>query len=209
MADNWDDDDEWDADDDDAIDAKLGIKKEESTNKDWEDEEDLAVQEKAAEDKMRQVELKKKGSALQAKKLAEKEQQEEFEIARKAMELEAEMEANMSPEERQLLERQRIEEADHALTDDLFGAVDKMSVTGSKEPASAGDKVVMKDLKDHMKHARKVAECMKVRSFLCSGGGLGSGTRVSNMMFHLLRVVRFTSNHKHRRTERFSWRLSF
>lgn len=161
MADNWDDDDEWDADDDDAIDAKLGIKKEESTNKDWEDEEDLAVQEKAAEDKMRQVELKKKGSALQAKKLAEKEQQEELEIARKAMELEAEMEANMSPEERQLLERQRIEEADHALTDDLFGAVDKMSVTGSKEPASAGDKVVMKDLKDHMKHARKVAECMK------------------------------------------------
>ena len=201
MADNWDDDDEWDADDDDAIDAKLGIKKEESTNANWEDEEDLAIQQKAAEDKVRQVELKKKGSALQAKKLAEKEQQEELEIARKAMELEAEMEANMTPEERQLLERQRIEEADHALTDDLFGAVDKMSVTGSKEPISAGDKVVMKDLKDHMKHARKVAECMKVRSFLCPGGGrkivsfhpVGSGTIVSNML-HLLRVVRFTSN---------------
>jgi translation initiation factor 3 subunit J len=179
MADNWDDDDEWDADDDDAIDAKLGIKKEESTNVNWEDEEDLAIQQKAAEDKERQVELKKKGSALQAKKLAEKEQQEELEIARKAMELEAEMEANMTPEERQLLERQRIEEADHALTDDLFGAVDKMSVTGSKEPISAGDKVVMKDLKDHMKHARKVAECMKVRSVcvcVCVfflGGGAG------------------------------------
>merc|ERR1712087_1001457 len=25
----------------------------------------------------------------------------------------------------------------------------------------AGDKVVMKDMKDHMKHARKVADCMK------------------------------------------------
>jgi translation initiation factor 3 subunit J len=59
------------------------------------------------------------------------------------------------------LERQRIEEADHALTDDLFGAVEKMVV--SETPAAAGDKVVMKDLKDHMKHARKVAECMKVR----------------------------------------------
>jgi translation initiation factor 3 subunit J len=211
MADNWDDDDEWDADDDDAIDAKLGIKKDESTNKDWEDEEDLAVQEKAAEDKVRQVELKKKGSALQAKKLAEKEQQEELEIARKAMELEAEMEANMTPEERQLLERQRIEEADHALTDDLFGAVEKMSVTGSKEPASAGDKVVMKDLKDHMKHARKVAECMKVRSFCVQGGRIMSLfiryglARWSNIV--LLVACLFISNH--RRTERFSWRLSF
>lgn len=159
MADNWDDDDEWDADDD-VLDAKLGIAK---PKNDWEDEEDLAVSEKAAEDKVRQVELKKKGSALQAKKLAEKEQQEELEIARKAMEIEAEMEANMTPEERQLLERQRIEEADHALTDDLFGAVDKMGISNKDaQPQAAGDKVVMKDLKDHMKHARKVAECMKV-----------------------------------------------
>jgi translation initiation factor 3 subunit J len=59
------------------------------------------------------------------------------------------------------LERQRIEEADHALTDDLFGSVDKMSVSNGAQ--QAGDKVVMKDMKDHMKHARKVAECMKVR----------------------------------------------
>jgi translation initiation factor 3 subunit J len=160
MADNWDDDDEWDADDD-TLDAKLGLKKDEPATNNWDEEEDLAVKEKEADDKVRQVELKKKGSALQAKKMAEKEQQEELELARKAMELEAEMEAKMSPEERQLLERQRIEEADHALTDDLFGAVEKMVV--SETPAAAGDKVVMKDLKDHMKHARKVAECMKVR----------------------------------------------
>jgi translation initiation factor 3 subunit J len=160
MADNWDDDDEWDAADDDALDAKLGLKKEEPTaNANWDDEEDLAVTEKETEGKARQAELKKKGSALQAKKAAEKERQEELELARKAMELEAEMEAKMTPQERQALDRQRIEEADHALTDDLFGAVEKMTVG---QPQTAGDKVVMKDLKDHMKHARKVAECMKV-----------------------------------------------
>ena len=39
--------------------------------------------------------------------------------------------------------------------------------------------VMWQDLKDHMKHARKVAECMKVRSFLCSGGG-GGGCIVSS-----------------------------
>mmetsp|Transcript_80164 Transcript_80164/g.120485 ORF Transcript_80164/g.120485 Transcript_80164/m.120485 type:complete len:253 (-) Transcript_80164:248-1006(-) len=155
MTDNWDDsDDEWDVDDD-ALDAKLGLKKD-----DFADEEDLAVKEKEAADKARQTELKKKGSALQAKKQAEKDKAEELEIARKAMELEAEMEANMSPEERRALERQRIEDADHELTDDLFGGVEKLSVQ-SKGAQQAGDKVVMKDMKDHMKHARKVAECMK------------------------------------------------
>jgi translation initiation factor 3 subunit J len=160
MGDNWDDsDDEWDVDDD-ALDAKLGIKTEEAPK--FDDEEDLAVKEKAAQDKAQQADLKKKGSALQAKRQAEKEREEELEIARKAMELEAEMEANLSPDERRALERQRIEDADHALTDDLFGAVDKMAVSA---PQGAGDKVVMKDMKDHMKHARKVAECMKVSCF--------------------------------------------
>ena len=76
------------------------------------------------------------------------------------MELEAEMESKLSPDERRALERQRIEDADHALTDDLFGAVEQMTVSSKSQ--GAGDKVVMKDMKDHMKHARKVAECMKV-----------------------------------------------
>jgi translation initiation factor 3 subunit J len=158
MAENWDDSgDEWDVDDD-ALDAKLGITKDEEANK-FDDEEDLAVKEKAAFDKSNQSDLKKKGNALHAKKQAEKDRQEELEIARKAMEMEAEMEAKLSPDERHALERKRIEEADHELTDDLFGAVDRMAVS---TPQGAGDKVVMKDLKDHMKHARKVAECMRV-----------------------------------------------
>lgn len=161
MTDNWDDsDDEWDVDDD-ALDAKLGITKNDEAPK-FDDEEDLAVKEKQAADAARQVSLKKKGSALAAKKQAEKDAAEELEIARKAMELEAEMEANMTPDERARLERQRIEDADHALTDDLFGGVEKLSVSVGKGAQQAGDKVVMKDMKDHMKHARKVAECMKV-----------------------------------------------
>ena len=161
MTDNWDDsDDEWDVDDD-ALDAKLGLNKKTEPAANFDDEEDLAVKEKEAADKAKHVELKKKGSALAAKKQAEKDRQEELEIARKAMELEAEMEANMTPDERRALERRRIEEADNELTNDLFGAVERMSV--SKGAQQAGDKVVMKDMKDHMKHARKVAECMKVR----------------------------------------------
>jgi acetyl/propionyl-CoA carboxylase alpha subunit len=161
MTDNWDDsDDEWDVDDD-ALDKKLGLKKDDNN---FDDEEDLALKEQADAEKLMQVDLKKKGSALVAKKNAEKERKEELEIARKAMELEAEMEANMTPDEQRALERQRIEDADNALTDDLFGSVDKMSVSAGAQ--QAGDKVVMKDMKDHMKHARKVAECMKVRTYV-------------------------------------------
>lgn len=159
MGDNWDDDDDWDVDDD-ALDAKLGIKKEEEETPNFDEEEDLTLTQKAADEKAKQENLKKKGSALAAKKQAEKDRQEELEIARKAMEMEAELEAKMSPDERRALERQRIEEADHALTDDLFGAVDKMTIS---KTTAAGDKVVMKDVKDHMKHARKVAACLKVR----------------------------------------------
>lgn len=161
MTDNWDDsDDEWDVDDD-ALDAKLGIKKAGAGG--FEDEEDLAVKEKQATDKASQAELKKKGSAMAAKKRDEKDRKEELELAIKAMELEAEMEANMSPEERRTLERQRVEDADNALTDDLFGAVDNSKAKSAAiTAAQAGDKVVMKDLKDHMKHARKCGECLKV-----------------------------------------------
>jgi translation initiation factor 3 subunit J len=160
MTDNWDDsDDEWDVDDD-ALDAKLGIKKPENA---FDDEEDLALKEKQATDKASQAELKKKGSAMVAKKRDEQERKEELELAIKAMELEAELEANMSPEERRALERQRVEDADHALTDDLFGAVDNdKEKSAAISTAQAGDKVVMKDLKDHMKHARKCGECLKV-----------------------------------------------
>ena len=161
MTDNWDDsDDEWDVDDD-ALDAKLGIKKTGAAG--FEDEEDLALKEKQATDKASQAELKKKGGAMAAKKRDEQDRKEELELAIKAMELEAEMEANMSPEERRTLERQRVEDADNALTDDLFGTVDNSKEKNAAiSAAKAGDKVVMKDLKDHMKHARKCGECLKV-----------------------------------------------
>ena len=172
MTDNWDDsDDEWDVDDD-ALDAKLGLNK---PSNNFDDEEDLALKEKAAADKARNDDLKKKGNALAAKKAAEKERAEELEIARKAMELEAEMEANMSIDERRALERKRVEEADNALTDDLFGSVDGGAAKSAAIAAQqAGDAVVMKDLKDHMKHARRVGDCMKVseknQKFVCLKG---------------------------------------
>ena len=161
MTDNWDDgsDDEWDVDDD-ALDAKLGLKKEDEAVF---EEEDLALTEKAALEKANQAELKKKGSALAAKKQAEKDLKDDMEIARKALELEAEMEAKMTIEERRALERQRQEDGDMDMIDDMFGGGANDGGVGGRGAQQAGDKVVMKDLKDHMKHARKVAETMKVR----------------------------------------------
>jgi translation initiation factor 3 subunit J len=87
-----------------------------------------------------------------------------LEIARKAMEMEAEMEANMTPEERRQLAREREEADATAMTNDLFGAVDALSKGTSAVPGGvmmSGDKVVMKDLKDHLRHAKKVGECIQ------------------------------------------------
>lgn len=161
MTDNWDDsDDEWDADDDE-LDARLGLNKL-TTNDDapaFDDEEDLAVKEKALADKANLAELKKKGTALQKKKQAEQERLEEEELARKAMAMEAEIEANMTAEELRALKRKQVEDADHELTDDLFGGVD----SGPKAQAmAAAETIELTNLKDHLKHARKVAQAIKV-----------------------------------------------
>jgi translation initiation factor 3 subunit J len=174
MTDHWDDDsedDDWDVDDD-ALDAKLGLKKEQTSTAattNFDDEEDLALKEKAAQDKVNHETLKKKGSALAAKKLVEKTRQEEMEIARKAIELEAEMESKMTVDERKELERQRQEESDMALINDAFGGGGSSSNANTDggvgtmgAAQQAGDKVVLTDMKDHMRHARRVAEAMKV-----------------------------------------------
>lgn len=173
MTDNWDDgsDDEWDVDDD-ALDAKLGLKKEDNDTQipKFDDEQDMALVEKAAAEKANQADLKKKGSALAAKKLADKEREEEEEMARKQMEYEEEMMAHMTPDERKIHERKREEAADLAMADDFLGVADDTrgpgavvgGGSGGGGVAKAGDKVVMTDMKDHMKHARKVAETMRV-----------------------------------------------
>ncbi len=169
MADNWDDsdDDDWDVDDD-ALDAKLGLNKTVEPANNFDDEEDLALKEKEEQERLNQISLKKKGSALAAKKQAEKDRADDLEIARKALELEAEMEANLSLDERKLLERQRQEEAEMEMMGDAFGGGVADGGVG-RGAQKAGDKVVMKDLKDHMKHARKVADCMKVSDFFYFG----------------------------------------
>jgi translation initiation factor 3 subunit J len=184
MADKWDDDDddEWDVDDDD-LDKRLGLKGGAGGNNTaaaalFDDEEDLAVTEKALRDKVSLTKLKKKGNALAEKKAAEAARKEEEEIARRAVELEAEAEASLSPEEFRALQRRQVEDADHALTNDLFGgggggggggdsgggssaAVPQAAAVASSSAAAASDKVVIKDMKDHLKHARKVAECLR------------------------------------------------
>jgi len=162
MADNWDDsdDDDWDVDDD-ALDAKLGLnKKDDAPVNNFDDEEDLAVKEKQEQERLNSIALKKKGSALAAKKQAKKDQADDLEIARKSLELEAELEANMTIDERKIMQRKREEEAELDMMGDAFGGGVGAGGGGRKGAQQAGDKVVMKDMKDHMKHARKVADAM-------------------------------------------------
>jgi len=162
MGDNWDDsdDDDWDVDDD-ALDAKLGInKKADEPVNNFDDEEDLALKEKAEKEKLDKISLKKKGSALAAKKQADKDRADDLEIARKALELEAEMEANMTIEERREQQRKKEEEADDMAGDAFGGGLSNGA--GGSGGQMAGDKVILKDMKDHMKHARKVADAMKI-----------------------------------------------
>jgi len=174
MSDAWDDsDDEWDKSDDDELDKKLGLVKvgddlpSSPNTPTFEDEdEDLTLKDKELDEKAAFKLNKAKGSALADKKAAELAAKEEMELARKAMEMEAEMEANMTPEERRQAAREREEDDARAMADDLFGGVDD---PGSKGPSGipgqammSGDKVVMKDLKDHLRHAKKVGECIQV-----------------------------------------------
>ncbi len=168
---SWDDsDDDWDKDDDE-IEAKLGLASNNNNNDNVafadDDEEDLAVIERAKNDAVEQESLRSKGKQLAKKKALEQERKEEEELARKAMELELEMEGNMTEAERRELAKRRVEEADNALTDDLFGAVESVrGGPGNGQGMEAGDVVKMKDLKDHLKHARKVAQCLKVCIFI-------------------------------------------
>lgn len=98
----------------------------------------------------------------------EQAQKEELELAKKAMELEAEMEANMTVEERRQLQREREEADAKAMANDLFGGVDDVQggggVGGGGNVMQSGDKVVMVDLKDHLRHAKKIGECVQVSS---------------------------------------------
>lgn len=161
---SWDDDDEWDVpSDDDEIDKKLGLTKKTQAPA-FDDEEDLALKEKADAERAAQAELKKKGTALAARKKAEAEKEEELELARRAMELEAEAESNMTPDELKAFKRMQIEQADNALTEDMFGGVgNKAGPAAAASSSSVGDKLVMKDLPSHLKHARKVASALRVR----------------------------------------------
>lgn len=167
MADTWDDsDDDWDkSEDEDELDKRLGLAKIDDAPPVFDDEEDLTLKEKERNAKADKLILKTKGSALAKKKAADAAAKEELELARKAMAMEAEMEANMTPDERRLMEREREEADAQAMADDLFGGVDAVAsgpMGGPGKAMMSGDKVVMKDLKDHLRHAKKVGECIQV-----------------------------------------------
>lgn len=167
MADAWDDsDDDWDnSDAEDELDKKLSLTKINDAPPVFDDdEEDLTLKDKAADERANAKVNKTKGSALAKKKAADVAAKEELELARKAMAMEAEMEANMTPEERRLMERQREEDDAMAMADDLFGGMDAVAkgpVGGPAKAMMSGDKVVMKDLKDHLRHAKKVGQCIQ------------------------------------------------
>jgi translation initiation factor 3 subunit J len=118
------------------------------------------LKEKAAQEKVDNVELKKKGSALAAKKKAEEEQKEKEEFARRILEEESAMMSKLSLDEQKEYLRKREMENDIGLLDDSYGGGRDSSAVGAAQ--HAGDTVALNDMKDHLKHARKVAEAMKV-----------------------------------------------
>lgn len=162
MPDNWDDsDDEWDVSDDD-LDARLKSKVTTATSKAPvfnDEEEDLALKEKERAEKAQKALNKTKGNALKKKKEEEQNRKIELEVARKAMELEDKFEANLSIEEKRKLAKEREEQEAQQQAADLFGGGMDGGV-GTKS-TGAGDSVKMTDLKDHLKHAHKVAQCLK------------------------------------------------
>ena len=166
MPDNWDDsDDEWDVSDDD-LDARLKSKVTTATSKAPvfdDEEEDLALKEKERAEKAQKALNKTKGNALKKKKEEEQNRKIELEVARKAMELEDKFEANLSIEEKRKLAKEREEQEAQQQAADLFGGGMDGGV-GTKS-TDAGDSVKMTDLKDHLKHAHKVAQCLKVRFY--------------------------------------------
>jgi hypothetical protein len=173
MPDAWDDgsdagSDAWDVESDDAaLEAKLGLNKlaaAETSN--FDDDEDLNLKDKAAAESRSKAALKSKGKALAEKKAAEAERVEEEELARKVMQLEMEREARMTEDERKLLERQRVEESDASIANDLFGGIDDHKGNRSVPLTGAADKIVLVDLKDHLKFAKKISACFKVSATL-------------------------------------------
>lgn len=167
--DNWDDgsDDDWDkAGDDLALPEPPTAASGGAAA--WDDEdEDLAVVEKRNAAAAAETEFKKKGSALMLKKELEAEQAMELELAMKAMKMEAEIEANMTPDERRALARQREEAEAAKMADDLFGGGGMdggVGKVGAGTAQAATDTVVMTDLKEYLKHARKVGATMKTHN---------------------------------------------
>lgn len=153
MADSWEDvsDDDWDNAGDD-LDLNPT-----STPAAWEDEEeDLALKEKAEQEARDKVKLAKKGNALEQKKEKEAAKKLEVEAARKAMQLEAEMEANMTPDEKRALQKKREEEQAVNDTMDLFGGADLGPTRTVPGAMTAGGALSLKSMQDHLVHAAKV-----------------------------------------------------
>jgi len=157
MADAWDesDDDEWDVDDDEIA-KKLGMASVQQNLPTFDDDVDLAVQERQQQAQAQAATLKKKGNALASKKLAEEAKKKELELARKAMQAEAEAEAKMTPGELRAHKNAQEYEASESLADDLFG-----EKTSDAERKPAGEVLVLKTMKDHLKHALTVATALR------------------------------------------------
>eukprot|EP00560_Eucampia_antarctica_P009250 CAMPEP_0197828248 /NCGR_PEP_ID=MMETSP1437-20131217/4867_1 /TAXON_ID=49252 ORGANISM="Eucampia antarctica, Strain CCMP1452" /NCGR_SAMPLE_ID=MMETSP1437 /ASSEMBLY_ACC=CAM_ASM_001096 /LENGTH=266 /DNA_ID=CAMNT_0043429413 /DNA_START=134 /DNA_END=934 /DNA_ORIENTATION=+ len=173
MAANWDDsDDDWDVSDDD-LDTRLKLNKKTTTTttskaaafQKEEEEEDLALKDKAKAQIAQTQSNKVKGNALKKKKDDEANRKLELEVARKAMKLEEKFESQMTVDEKRKLTREREEREAAEQVGDLFGGgMDGGVGTMAKGAMDAGDTVNLVDLKDHLKHAHKVAQCLKDHS---------------------------------------------
>ncbi len=192
MPDTWDDsDDEWDVSDDD-LDARLKSKVTTATSKAPvfdDEEEDLALKEKEKAEKAQKALNKTKGNALKKKKEEEENRKIELEVARKAMEMEEKFESNLSLDERRKLAKEREEQEAQKQASDLFGGGMDGGV-GTKS-TNAGDTVKLTDLKDHLKHAHKVAQCLKVRTCLPNDSLTPSSQSFFSIFIHQETLIRY------------------
>merc|ERR1711957_911302 len=69
-----------------------------------------------------------------------------------------EYEANMNEDERRLLQKQRGDEADFALVDELFGGDGGNPADNRPD---AGGALVLKNMKDHLLHAKAIGKCVR------------------------------------------------
>jgi hypothetical protein len=152
MGDSWEDEDE------DSVAIKLPVPAVVAPES-WEEEEDETLVEQAAAAKAAAARLTRTPAQIEAQRKKELEEEEKLQNQLKFAQL-----ANETLEERVVRERQQVEKADAALTEELFDAVP----TAAKRSASSGIAgLVLKTKEDHVNFGITASSKMSTSTSFC------------------------------------------